>query len=594
MKFFNDIKAKEVLKTPNSKHEIEEAKAEESQMRVFTEVLRQNGVNKEQYFQLLMRTMSERAEKKFDRVSQFFRFPLPVVEITDSILSDYYKVFDGKNRYFNVSSSRQIPILKDWIKETKPSLWIEKHAHKVFKNSPNSFVVVDADKNGMPYLVYVDSERLIDAKFKDSEGHLEYIAFVHSQNNEDGILKTLYSVYDDENYYVFEKDHDKDEYKTVKTVAHGLGFCPAKSFIRTATETDNLFKRRVAFSSALSKLEDWTMFDVFRNYVDYYAPFPITEAPVKKCANSECHDGKIPEETIDPDNRNNTVTNWRTCPVCDGGQDGAQIFPGTHIGIKVQSDKSINDGSGVFKMIFPDTDKMEYVPKKLDDLELEIKHKTVGVNSIVNAEAVNEMQMQGSFASMESVLLRTKTELDVLYKWIVETVGKVIYGDISFSVEANFGTEFYLASEEDLQRRFANAKKIGLPAEEQANIYRQLIETKYKGNTEKLQKELMLLDLDPLPMYSVEECIKLKNESVLDDFQLSLKVNFLKFISKFEAENIEITKFGLALPYWSRVEKIENELFVYNQELIDLKQERAKKNEDLQTIKNQNNEIETE
>jgi len=55
---------------------------------------------------------------------------------------------------------------------------------------------------------------------------------------------------------------------------------------------------------------------------------------------------------------------------------------------------------------------------------------------------------------------------------------------------------------------------------------------------------------------------------------LSLKVNFLKFISKFEAENISITEFGKNIPYYKRVEMIQNELERYNQELMDKKNQR--------------------
>jgi hypothetical protein len=176
---------------------------------------------------------------------------------------------------------------------------------------------------------------------------------------------------------------------------------------------------------------------------------------------------------------------------------------------------------------------------------------------------------------MESVLLRTKDELDHIYKFTIETVGRLLYKKIELKIEANFGTEFYLVSEEDLQKRYSESKKIGLPAEEQLNIYKQLVETKYKGNTTKLNRNLMLLDLDVLPMNSNEECFKLKSESVIDDFDLSLKVNFLKFISKFENENVPITQFGLGIEYWKRVEAIKETLELYNQEFIEKKMERT-------------------
>lgn len=172
---------------------------------------------------------------------------------------------------------------------------------------------------------------------------------------------------------------------------------------------------------------------------------------------------------------------------------------------------------------------------------------------------------------MESILLRTKDELDKIYKFIVNTVGLILYKNAELTVEANFGTEYYLASEEDLQDRYDNAKKIGLPQEEQLNIYRQLVETKYKGNTTKLNRNLMLLDLDPYPMNSIKECIDFKKEGIITNWDLSLKVNFLKFISKFENENLPITQFGINVDYSKRIESIKDSISKYNDEEMENK-----------------------
>jgi hypothetical protein len=43
----------------------------------------------------------------------------------------------------------------------------------------------------------------------------------------------------------------------------------------------------------LAKLEDWTIFDIFRN--DHYAPFPITESPKEKMSKL-CQEGKVADE----------------------------------------------------------------------------------------------------------------------------------------------------------------------------------------------------------------------------------------------------------------------------------------------------------
>jgi len=571
----NETTAKEAITSPKSKKEIQSVKRQESQLRVCTEEMSLDELQKEDYWTDLLTKMKERSEKKFDRVIKFARYPLPVVQLCDSVLSDYFRVFEGKNRFFNVEGDRDTKKLEEWIVQNKPVKWIEKKAKQVFKNKPNSFVVIDGDENGNPYLVYVDSNRLIDAVLKDSEGHCEYISFIHSQKvdeNNPNVITTFFSVYDDVNYWVFSKNSQTDVLTKVSQVPHGIGYCPAKSFIKTASNQKNWFKRRIAFSSALSKLEDWTIFDIFRNYVDHYAPFPVTESPKNKCPNPECNDGKVSREEVINPQTDETRTIWSDCQACGGTDGGQHIYPGTHIGIKVQSDKSLENGAGLFKMIFPDVDKLKYVPEKLDDIEIEVRYKTVGINNLLSNEAVNELQTKGSFASMESVLLRTKAEMDDLYKWIIETVAKHIYTGIEIDVDADFGTEFYLVSEDDLQKRYDNAKKIGLPMEELLMIYTQLVETKYKGNELKIERQKMLLELDPLPLFSNIEAVELNGKGFLSDFDLIQKINFLNFITKFENENMPITQFGSNLEHGEVIDIIKQQLNIYTNENIASKQ----------------------
>lgn len=568
----SETQAVETIRQPKNKSKIDAVKKYESQLRVFTEELDEHELKEEDYWNKLTNKMQMRSDKKFVRISQFMRFPLPIVQITDSILNDYFKVFEGKNRFFNVDADRDIDALRSWVDNYKPQQWIEDEARCVLRNKPCSVVVVDRMDNGTPYLLNIDSSRLVDAEVKEN-GQCEYVVFIHSiTQNEQGKDVINYSVYDDKHYRVYSKLRDSDAYELTRIVAHNVGYCPATMFVSTESNTKNPFKRRVAFGPSLSKLEDWTIFDIFRNYVDHYVPFPVTEAPIKKCANTKCKDGKVSEEEVINKATGQTRTKWSTCPVCEGKDKGTLIGPGTHIGIKLQGDKNREDGSGKFKMHFPETDKIKYVPEKLDDLEMEIRYKTVGVSDLLNSEAVNETQVKGSFASMESILIRNKVEMDKLYKWIVTTVSKLLYKNASVRISANFGTEFYLVSEEQLQKLFDNAKKIGLPKSEQILIYEQLIDTKYKGNTEKVTRQKMILRLDPLPLYSEKEAIEMHSKGVIDSVLLNLKINFYRFVTRFEDENMTITEFGTNLEMRERLKIILETLKSYNDENIQSKQ----------------------
>lgn len=563
----DEAQAIEIIESPKNTALIQSVKMQESQLRVFTEDLDESEIKQEPYYTELMKTMKARSQKKYERVCDFMRFPLPVVEDSDAILNDFFKVFDGKNRYFNITGDRDISRVEEWISENKLEEWIEENIRDVWKKKPNSFVVVDSNEKG-PYLINVDSSRLHDAEFKNKNGQLSYICFIHSQEKDelnDAII-TRYAVYDDENYYVFQRRSDSSTVSKVSSVKHNIGYCPAHSFITDCSTDKNKFKRRVAFSKSLSRLEDFTIYDVWGNYLDSYAPFPVTEAPKSKCSNNQCEQGKVPEQIVTDPQKGTTKTVYNDCEVCDGGKnDGTFIGPGTHIGITVREQG--NDGSGVFKMHFPETDKLKLIPEKIENILIHVKHTVVGVNGMVSKEAVNELQAKGGFESMESVILRNKKVLEHLYKWIAKTISLSFYRNVKVKIDANFGTEWYLSSEEDLHNRFQKAKEIGLPHEELMMIYIQIIETKYKGNGDKIERQKMLLKLDPLPLISVPEALELNAKGFVSDDVLMFKINFLNFISKFESENAPITQFGIALEMPKRIAIISKTLNIYINEI---------------------------
>lgn len=583
----------EVLENPQNKQQIDLVKNIESKLRVFTETMELTELVKEPYWSSLNKTIRGRiGDKKYEKLKSFMRFPLPVVDITDSIIGDYYKVFDGKNKYFNVDGNLDTTRIKEWIEEQNIEGYIESHAKEVFKNKPCSFVVIDTDSEGVPKPIFVDSNRIVDAKpVHGKNGDLEYIAFMHSVD----VGLTRYAVYDDENYYVFYKEDDSDSYilDTDFTTTHDIGYCPATLFVREKAKKSNPLDRRVAFSSSTAKLEDWVIFDTYRNYLDHYAPFPVTESPKKKCGNQSCENGVVMMEQIVDNKKKKVATK---CPICDGhGGLSHLVGPGTNLRIKHTASKDVKDASGIFRFITPDTKNLEYTPKKLDDLETEIKYKTVGVSNILTKEAVNEVQAKGSFLSRETVLLRTKVILDELYKFIVKTSSKLILTGLELKIDANFGTEWYLLSERDLQDLFERAKKAGLPVNEILSIYKQLIETKYANNNAKKVREMILIELQDYPFMTLEECIKLKGASVLTSLDVSYKANFFNLVTSFERDNGSIVNFGANIEYSKKLDSIKKALHLANEKKVT---EALKKQETIQPtterVKNNEEEEETE
>ena len=146
----------------------------------------------------------------------------------------------------------------------------------------------------------------------------------------------------------------------------------------------------------------------------------------------------------------------------------------------------------------------------------------------------------------------------------------MFYKNSIINVDANFGTEWYLLSEEELQARFEKAKEIGLPKAEQVLIYQQLIDTKYKGNSEKVARQRLLLELDPLPLYSEKEAVEMFKEGAIDNVTLNFKINFYRFVKQFEDENMIITEFGGDIEESKKVKIITESLKQIKEKFLEL------------------------
>lgn len=561
------------LKQPKNKVLIAKGLEYESKLRMYTEPLFKEDLSTEiawkRYNTFLKKVLSE---KKYKRLNDFMRFPLNAVDISETTLTEIYKVFDASNSYFNIETGiEEETLLTEAVQELNIVEFIKHHGKMVLKNKPNTFVVMDRNEKGDEYFLTIDNGRLHDFCM-DADGQVNYIAFLHSiTKNEEGEEVKLYSFYCDEYYRVFEKR--KDDYVLVEgqEFLHNYGECPAKMFMSDEVTSKDIFNKRVPLTSVLSKLEEWQTFDLYKFYTDHYGPFPVIEKVKQNCSVEGCNSGILEkEETWIEDEMTRSRTIYSECPSC---KDKSMVGPGTVITLPSKSDKDDQDGSGIFRMISPDVASLEYIQKKLVNLESYIEIKTVGLDSILDKQAVNEKQVQGSFETRESVLLKIKPNFDKLYKWMVSILGKSKYGPTKqIIVHADFGSEYYLTSEEDIQKRFGMAKTNGMPDVEIDTLYSQLVETKYRSNPEMSERMNLIKTLDPMPYDNLDTKEKKFNLGLVTEQEFFISSRILNFVERFELENTDLVSFGKSLPLRVKVEKIITEFKIYADEYIASKQ----------------------
>lgn len=557
----------ELVKKPKNSNLVEKGRKYESRLRLFTEAMFEDDVADE-YSWKQFRGFMEKAisREKELRLNEFVRFPLSSINITESLMSDLYKVFDAGNSYFNVDTIKKNggEKIQEVLKELKINNWIEEKGKDALKSKPNMVVLVDKDEEGKPYIIEIDNDRLIDIAIKEDGVSCDYITFTHSviDNEETGKKEIRYAVYDDENYFVV-LNIDGD-YTLEKKIGHQVGYCPARMFLKEKLNCKSEFSRKSPLTTALSKLEEWQLFDVYKFYTDHYAPFPVIEMVRAKCGRENCKNGYLYEDEvyfIGEESRSRQKST--KCDTCSGNN---MVGIGSKILLDPQEDKDEPTAAGKFRMISNDVNNLEYLQNKLDKIEDYIKAKVVGMDDVVTKEAVNEKQMDGAFESKTNVLLKIKTNLDELYTWIVRTLGATTVPGKPLNVQANFGTEWYLVSEDEIQSRLKMAIDNGFPKEEVDMIYNQLIETKYKGNPEKVHRLKIINMVNPCPYYNLNDKLEHLASGIVSKQELIISERLLTFVRRFEVENGSIMDFGGDLDFRVKVQKISEQLNKYADE----------------------------
>ena len=493
-------------------------------------------------------------EEKYNRVLNFFSYPLAIVSISDDILSDLNRVFNGRNANFGIQypNKRAEEQTAQMLINLDTRNYIEKVGRRAFKCKPQTIVVVDKDANGIPYYVTVELDKLMSYELTPCKQFFKYIIFHHSDGYDElGKYKKI-AFYDDEFYRVVEVRDGA--YSLVLETPHNLGYCPARWFIDTPLNTKDDCKRFAPLSAVLGSMSEWQQFHAYSYYAEHYGVFPVVEYAAAVCEDEYCVNGmvSVPMENGEM----STPTACRTCT--------ANKFSGAGTAIKINPkiDNDENDVSGYFRFISPPTSNLEFEQSKQDQRENFIKVNTTGFNDMMNKEAINADQVRSLMEDRKKPLLKLAGICNRLHKWMVSTAIKLAI-DVDVMVHANYGTEWFLLTEAQLQELFVGAKTAGMPESEIDQIYKLLIETKYKGDPQTVRKLMIENNLNPAPYSTLEECYKKLEMGVMQLEDLYIKANFTKFVSRFERENGSLVDFGTDITFEQKIDIIYNTFKTY-------------------------------
>lgn len=499
-----------------------------------------------------------------------FRYPLKTNEITDICFDKLSRIFDGRNAAFNYQFVNS-ELRDDWehyrqITLKEPRVW-ETKGWDFFKSEPNSVLIVDLPKvqtteRPEPYFYWLCVYDIIAYDAYD-DGQMKFIAFRRKDK--------IYVI--DDAYYRVWDDVNKDgtiEGDPEIEVAHDLGYCPARFFCNEPLSLEEPDVKASPLSAVLESLDWFEFFHISKRTLDLMGAYPILSGYEQSCDFSNAENGDYCDGGFIRDKqghyRFDVAGLLMRCPKCGNKRI---IGAGSFVEVPIPAEGQ-PDLSDPVKMLAVDRKSLDYNVEEEKRLREDIITAVVGQDEIVtNRDAYNEQQVRANFESVTTILNRTKKVFEEAQMWVDSTICRLRYGNYFISAELNYGTEFYLYSTDELRKRYKEAKDAGTPEAELDIMLNKILETEYRNDPTQLRRMLILAELEPYRHLSREESLTLLEKNLISEIDFRVKMDFAKYISRFESENGNILAFGNQISKEAKMNRITATLRSYAQEAIN-------------------------
>jgi hypothetical protein len=563
----DEKRIKEIMKAPPQKEVLLEAENHENRLSLHSETEITKRSRNEAFKDFLAYAKALLPLDKYQRFESLIKTPYATLDLTGEIFTEQARIFDGQNAFFNYdfTTSDLQADFSEYLKELDDMNFFKTRGFEQLKTGINSVLVVDLPREVSsdrlePFYYFVDVRDIIDVR-ANHKGEIKHIIFKLSE--------TLRAVYDDEFYRIYE---DKDGRITQESKsAHDLGYCPATFFWDKNLRKDNPILKKSPLTNSLSSLDRYLFLDTSKEHADLYSAFPIVVSMEKLCNFEGCQNGYITKE-LREDYYNEHIGAIDSRIVeqtvkCQSCEERELIGAGTNFEYPAPQSNEDPNLSNPVEIITAETKPLEYLRDKLEALANKIKSATIGTGSKqIDTQAINELQVMGSFESRRNALITLKESFEKVHKFANDTVARLRYGDRFEGSVVFYGDEFYLKNLATLQEEYKQAKENGEPDEEIDAIYRQIIQTKYKGNNDKIQRHWILLNVNPMPHNSLKEATELRASGAVSEEDYIIKARFNAFIARFEREQTNVIHFGDNEEFNTRIYNIYSQLKMYANE----------------------------
>lgn len=515
---------------------------------------------------------------KQQRFMQLTPLPLPTTALCDSIFQEYPRALKAHNQYIKSTFTTEEAEVdfKDYCESIGFMDFWHNEGMEALKKYINAFIVVDLprkqlDSRPAPYMYMLHIHHVKCVAMRRGSPVCDFISFVQDLQDGDKEKKIVERRYviDDETYRMFYRLENSGAWVLDYEEAHKLGECPVFKFYPQLISHKNRLNSLSPITTSLGNLNDLLTGRVDVKYYEKYGMFPIYWGYKQKCTykderGAEC-DGTGRTVWYDV-NGTDRVPKFGECPKCKARK---LIGPGTFLEVdppQMHGDADLREPVG---FVGVDVDALNFAENKLVKMVNEITYHTTGKTNIEtqSKEALNEMDVKRQFEGRRNILMIIKRNFEVAMYYAFRNLARLRYDQQYINTVVDLGSEFFLRSEEELNKDYSDTKAAGRPSYELAAKREFLYLTAYQNNPDELARLNILQNIEPYQDYSVQELLAL-GINTIDPAGFLLKVNLYSFLKRFERENLPILQFGSALSFEGKINAISKTLKTYVDEYL--------------------------
>jgi hypothetical protein len=508
-----------------------------------------------------------------DKAQQFekmLEFPISTVSLSSEIYTVIQKVFDGKNPVTKLTfaSENDQNDCYNYLNKIKFFEYFETTGFEMMKTEINSVLIVDLPSEQTtdlpePYFYKLPLSQVVDFETVDGS-QMYWILF----NDRDGNL----ALFDDEKFVIFQKDKDgKPAEMPTFVTFHNLETCPARFFWTSSISQNTPEVKMSVLSGQLGELNKLVFYETSNEDLQLFARFPVYwsfrvdcdfEDPDPKRGHY-CDKGFLRAKNGD---YLLAAGMPKPCPVCSNSRlNGA----GTHVQIDPPGIENDNaDLRNPVNIETIDRSSLDYNNEDVEARRNRIFTKVTGFKGLpLNNQAVNEKQVAAIFESMETALNMPQSNFEKIMTWTASIIARLRYSTFE-SAFISLGTEHYILTPSQLLEMYKQGRESGFNTLVLDLLENRYFDTQYKNNPDQLNRQRVLLHLDPFRHLTLDRLAEMKRAGEIKNVDYLVKVNFSSLIDRFERENGPLHLFGINATFETKINGIKQALETYAAELM--------------------------